>query len=145
LGKPFHAVAACVMGAPKKGHVFIEIYDVKDFDVNTSCARLPPVPGARKLGLVLPWKEGEKLDLATLKAGKDMPEGYVMEALADKKFSRKDAGKDFKPQGTVEVLRAGTAKGDVGRIRVTLTAGKEQLQGEVDVDVMADVGESWKQ
>jgi hypothetical protein len=81
LGKPFHAVAACVIGAPKKGFVVIEIYDAKDFDVKASCSVLPPVPGARKIGLLLPWKAGETVDVSTLKSGRS-PEGYVAEVLA---------------------------------------------------------------
>jgi len=31
----------------------IDPYDAKDFDVTTSCGKLPPVAGARKLGIVL--------------------------------------------------------------------------------------------
>src|SRR5262245_57560097 len=46
-GKPFHAVAACVAGIGKdKGRVYLEIYDVKDFEVTKSCGMLPPTAGA---------------------------------------------------------------------------------------------------
>jgi hypothetical protein len=136
-GKPFHAVAACVAGAGKDGKVYVEIYDVKDFDVTKTCGMLPPVPDARKIGVYLPWSDGGKLDVATLKASKD-PEMFVMATTANpKKMDRKDVGKELKPTGTIEVLKAPKNKGDVGRIKLDLTVGKDKLTGEVDVDVMA--------
>ncbi len=138
LGKPFNVTGACVIGASlTKGHVVIELYDVKDFDVKTSCAVLPgAVVGARKIGLIIPWKTGEKLDIATLKSSKDAPEGYVMEVAGPKKFKRFDVGADWKPKGTVEIVRAAMNKGDVGRIRFDVTAGADKLAGEVDVDIV---------
>lgn len=138
FGKPFHAVAACAVMGAKEGSALIEVYDVKDFDVKKSCMVLPPVPGARKLGVLVPWKAGAKVDLASLKTVKDLAEAYVMEATAAKKFQVKDVAKDFKPQGTVELVRAG-AKGEVGRIRLTMTVGKDKLEGEVDVEVPGDI------
>jgi hypothetical protein len=138
LGKPFNVAGACVLGPSlTKGHVVIELYDVKDFDVKTSCAVLPgTVVGARKLGLIIPWKTGEKLDIASLKASKDAPEGYVMEVVGAKKFKRFDVGNDWKPKGSVEIVRAAVNKGDVGRIRFDVTAGADKLTGEVDIDVI---------
>jgi hypothetical protein len=138
LGKPFNVTGACVIGPSlTKGHVVIELYDVKDFDVKTSCAVLPgTVVGARKLGLIIPWKAGEKLDIATLKSSKDAPEGYVMEVVGAKKFARHDVGTDWKPKGSVEIVRAAVNKGDVGRIRFDVTIGADKLAGEVDVDVI---------
>ena len=139
-GKPFHAVAACVAGIGKdKGKAYLEIYDVKDFEVKKSCGMLPPTPGARKIGVVLPWADGSKTDVATIKGGKE-PELFVMASTDNpKKFDRKDTQKDFKPKGTIEVLRAPTSKGGVGRIKLDITAGKDKLAGEVDVDILADV------
>lgn len=141
LGKPFNVTGACVIGASlTKGHVVIELYDVKDFDVKTSCAVLPgTVVGARKLGLVVPWKAGEKLDIATLKSSKDAPEGYVMEVVGPKKFKRHDVGSDWKPKGTVEIIRAARNKGDVGRIRFDVKIGADKLAGEVDVDLTTEL------
>ena len=138
LGKPFKAVGACIIGpaAGKKGQVVVEIYDAKDFDVSTSCGKLPPVAGARKLGIVLPWHDGDTLDVSKLKGANG---GYVMEASGGKKFARKDAGKDFKPKGTVTIVRAGRKKGDVGRIRFAVTSGKDKLDGEIDVEVPMDL------
>jgi hypothetical protein len=142
LGKPFKAVAACAIKGAQPGTVALEIYDVKDFDVSKQCMSLPLVEGARKIGLLLPWKEGEKVDVASLKITKDYAEGYVMEVGANKKLSRKDFNKDFKPKGTVEILRAPKQNGGVGRLRVSMTSGKDKLNGEVDVEIKGDfVGE----
>ncbi len=64
---------------------------------------------------------------------------FVMASTANpKRFDRKDVGKEIKPTGTIEVLKAARRKGDVGRIKLDLTTGKEKLSGEIDVDVMTD-------
>ena len=137
VGKPFEAAAACVAGITE-GKAYIEIYDDKGADVSKSCGMLAQDKGARKIGITLAWKGGEKVDLSTLKAVKDAPPLFVMERINEKKADRKDAGKDFKPKGEAEVLRT-AEKGGVGRIRISLTSGKDKLEGEVDVDVKADV------
>jgi hypothetical protein len=139
MGKPFEAAAACVAGVTPEGKAYIEIYDEKGADVSKSCGMLAQDKGARKIGIALGWKGGEKVDLSTLKAAaKDAPPLFVMERINEKKADRKDAGKDFKPKGEAEVLRAAD-KGGVGRIRISLTAGKDKLEGEIDVEVKADV------
>ena len=142
MGKPFAPVGACIIGAPKKDFVVIEIYDAKDFDAKTSCGVLAPVPGNRKLGLLLSWKADAKTDVAALKAGKN-PDGYLMEVLPTKKFARKDLGKDIKPTGTVAVVHYADKKGDVARIHVEMTSGKDALSGDIDVDVPLDLAASW--
>jgi hypothetical protein len=141
-GKPFTAVAACVVGkAEDQKRVYLEIYDVKDFDVTKKCGVLPKVEGARKVGLVMSFSAGDKLDVTTLKSDKSGPEGYVMDARAGDKFDRKDFGKEIKPKGTVEVLRGAEKKGEVARLKVSLTAGKDRLEGEVDVDLLSDLAQ----
>ncbi len=37
------------------------------------------------------------------------------------------------------MLKAAKKKGDVGRIKLDLTVGKEKLAGEIDVDIIADL------
>jgi hypothetical protein len=142
-GAPFHAVAACITGPGKDpATAYVEIYDVKDFDTSKSCGVLPPDKGARKIGMIIAWKDGAQTDASKLKGGQ-WPELFVMQGTGDpKKFDRKDTGKDFVPKGTISVVRLGAKKGDVGRIKLDLTMGKDKLQGEVDVDVMGDLGSS---
>ncbi len=141
-GSPFHAVAACVVGSGKDpGTVYLEIYSVKDFDVSQSCGRLSPDKDARKLGMVIAWKDGAQTDAAKLKGG-NAPELFLMSGTGNpKKFDRKDTGKDFKPKGTISVIRAGGKKGDVARIKVDLDMGKDKLHGEVDVDLLGDLAQ----
>lgn len=138
-GKPFHGIAACVAGQGKDpGKVYVDIYDVKDMDVKKGCGMLPPVPGARKIGVFLPWSDGAKLDVATLKAGKE-PAMFVMATTSNpKKMDCKDVGRDIRPKGTIEVWKAPRKKGEVGRIKLDLTTSNDKLTGEIDVDVMAD-------
>ena len=111
------------------GTAYVEIYDVKDLDVTKSCGFLPATPGARKIGVVIAWTEGTKVDLAKLKGGKE-PEMFVMSSTDDpKKRDRKDVQKDFKPTGAIEILKAPKSKGEVGRIKIEMTSGKDKLQG----------------
>src|SRR5579871_4923793 len=139
-GKPFQAVAACVFATGKDpGTVYLEIYAVKGFDVSKSCGSMPPDKDARKLGMVIAWKDGAEIDAATLKGGKE-PQLFVMSGTGNaKKFERKDTAKDFKPKGKITVIRAGSKKGDVARLKLDLDMGKDKLKGEVDVDVFADL------
>ncbi len=140
-GKPFHAADACIVGAGKTpGTVYLEIYAAKDFEATSGCGMLPHDRDARKIGVVIAWKDGAQTDVSKLKAGAD-PQFFVMQWTDDpKKADRKDAGKDFKPKGTISVVHFGSKKGDIARIKLDVTSGKDKLQGEVDVDVMADLG-----
>jgi hypothetical protein len=141
LGKPFHGDAACVAAVGRKvpGTMYVEVYSAKDFDVSKMCGRLTPDKDARKLGMLIAWKDGAQTDAAKLKGGAD-PELLVMAGTGNpKKFDLKATGKDFKAKGTITVLRAGMKKGDVARIKLDLDMGKDKLQGEIDVDVLADL------
>lgn len=139
-GKPFEAGGACVVGPSSfaPGYVYIEIYDKTELDAKGRCGTLSKEKGARKIGIVLPWKEGEKVDLATLKPKKNDIPLFVMERINDNKADRKDGGKDLKPTGSAEVVRVAPKDG-VGRIKLSMLVGKEKLEGEVDVDVVGDV------
>lgn len=139
-GKPFEAGGACVVGPSTyaAGYVYIEIYDKTEVDTKGRCGALSKEKGARKIGIVLPWKEGEKVDLATLKPKKNDIPLFVMERINDTKADRKDAGKDLKPTGSAEVVRTAQKDG-VGRIKLSMIVGKDKLEGEVDVDVVGDV------
>lgn len=133
-GKPFEAASACVMTGAEPGHMYLEIYD-NHGDAQKSCMVLSSQTGARKIGVVLPWKEGQKVDLATLKPkSKNEPAFFVMERINEKKVERKDSGKDFTVTGSVEIVRTAEKDG-VARIRLVSTMGKDKLEGEVDVEV----------
>jgi hypothetical protein len=132
-GKPFEAASACV-GGMTGTDAYIEIYDANG-DATKGCGVLSKTPGARKIGLTIDWVAGKKVDAASLKSnGKNSTPLFVMDRVSAEKVERKDAGVDFTPVGSVEVLKAG-GPGSVGRIRFSVTAGKDKLEGEVDVDV----------
>ncbi len=137
-GRDFQASSACVAGSTKPGRVYIEIYDAKG-DAKERCGSLPADKGALKLGLDLEWTAGHKLDVASLKpSGKEPSPLFLMERVNDKKVERKDAGKELKPTGTIEVLKV-AGKDGVGRIKLSITTGKDKLEGEVDVEVKAEI------
>jgi hypothetical protein len=139
FGKPFHAVAACVADVGFDGRVRVDMYDVAGYDVKLSCGTLSATAGARNLAVELPWKAGEKLDLATHRVAKTTPAGYVAGYNEKTEFELKVLNKDFKPTGFVEVLRAGSKPGDMGRIRVSFVNGTEKIEGEIDVYVKREI------
>lgn len=137
-GKDFTASGACLAGSTKPGTGYIEIYDAKG-DAKGACGVLPSDKGALKIGIDVSWKAGDKLDVATIAPkGKEPSALFVMERVSEKKVERKDAGKDFKPTGSIEVLEA-PGKDGVGRIKLTIKTGKDVLEGEVDVEVKAEI------
>jgi hypothetical protein len=86
----------------------------------------------------VPWKEGTRFDISTHRVSSGVPVGYVVWWGKDGSFRRKVINRDNKPTGTVEVLRAGGRKGDLGRIKVTYVDGGETVEGEIDVYVARD-------
>lgn len=139
FGAPFAPVAACLIQAGADGLGQIEIYQARGYDVQASCAHLPADPEHRLLALEIPWKEGARLDVSAHRVSSGVAAGYVVWWDKDRSFHRKVINHDFKPTGTVEVLRAGARKGDLARIKVTFVNGAETVEGEIDVYIPRDV------
>lgn len=135
-GKSFDAGSGCAMAGTEPGVAYVEIFDAKT-DAQKSCG-LSQEKGARKIGFSIPWKAGQKLDVATLVPKKSDPTLFVMERVNEKKADRKDAGKDFKPTGSIEIVRV-AGKDGIARVKVVMTSGKDKIEGEVDVEVKSDI------
>lgn len=124
-GKPFSPKVAQVIGPMKKdGRILLSLTEATD------C----PAPGDAKgdhpvLTLLVPWSDGYKVDLASLKAGKKGP-GEIA-------FSRgkKDVSTTFKPSGSVTVVSAPMEKGATGKLKIDLQSGDFMLAGALDVEV----------
>jgi hypothetical protein len=128
LGKEMKPQAAFAMMGAKEGTVVVEIVEEP-----ITCGVLKN-PGSRKLGFLIPWKDGTTVDPKSLKGGKE-PEAYVMQKVDDKKFDRKD----WKAAGKIEVLKAPKKGGELGRIRLDTKQGKDTLKGEIDVKICGDL------
>jgi hypothetical protein len=140
LGKPFAARVACVIGGSQPGQGIVHIYDAKGFDVAQSCAFPPTAAGERKIEIKAPWKTGAKVDLASLTFDdKRGPDGRVSEALGGGKYDNKWMNRDFKPKGSLEIMRAVSGVGKLGRVKLTLENGAEKLTGAIDVYSTSDL------
>jgi len=123
-GKPFEIKGAGTAGPVQKdGTVLLALasYPIE-------CGAHDSAEGDQTIALMVPWKSGEKVDLAKLGAKgawatKAGPGGKVTNI------------KGFKPSGSVEVLGAPGESGRTGRIRFDITSGKDAIEGEVPVKV----------
>ena len=92
-----------------------------------------PAPGDAKsdhatLTMVVPWQDGYKVDLASLK-GTGKKAGDI-----SFKHGKKDSA-GFKPSGLVTVVSAPTEKGGKGKLKIDLQSGDYMLNGDIDVEV----------
>ena len=139
FGKTFAARVACAVGTGSSGVAAVYVYDQEDFDVAGSCGFLPTVAGARQLSFRVEWKTGAKASFASYTFdAKKGAESEVIEFLGDKRYDRKWANRDFKPTGSVELLKAVNRAGDRGRVRISMANGDEKLAGEIDVYSTSD-------
>ncbi|HEY6463801.1 MAG TPA: hypothetical protein VIY73_26710 [Polyangiaceae bacterium] len=119
-GQPFTPKLAQLAGAVQKdGRALIVIHE------GTGCTAAPDAA----ISLLVPWKDGYKTDLASLKRAKG---ASVNEAA----FVRtKKVSTAFKPTGLVTVVSAPTQKGSVGKMKIDLQSGDYMLAGDLDVVV----------
>ncbi|HEY1693288.1 MAG TPA: hypothetical protein VGG39_14070 [Polyangiaceae bacterium] len=119
-GQPFTPKVAQISGAVQKdGRALVVIHEGSD------CTAAPDAA----ISLMVPWKDGYKTDLASLKRAKG---ASVNEAA----FVRtKKVSTAFKPTGLVTVVSAPTQKGAVGKMKIDLQSGDYMLAGDLDVVV----------
>jgi hypothetical protein len=92
-----------------------------------------PAPGDAKsdhatLTMVVPWQDGYKVDIASLK-GTGKKAGDI-----SFKHGKKDSA-GFKPSGLVTVVSAPTEKGGKGKLKIDLQSGDYMLNGDLDIEV----------
>jgi hypothetical protein len=126
-GKPFNPKVAQVL-APmmKDGRMLITVTEATD------CPAAGEKGDHPALTMLVPWQDGYKVDLASLKlAGKKGP--------AEIGFSRskKDVSATFKPSGLVTVVSAPMEKGKMGKLKLDLQSGDFMLNGDLDIEVCA--------
>ena len=126
-GKSFIPKVAQVLAPMKKdGRVLLSLTE------GTDC----PAAGAKKddattLTLLVPWQDGYKVDLGSLKHSAKKGPGEI----AFKSGGKKDASATFKPSGTVTIVSAPMDKGATGKLKIDLQSGDYMLAGDLDIQV----------
>jgi hypothetical protein len=124
-GKPFSPKVAQVLGAMKKdGRILLTLTEASE------CPAAGEKGDHTALTMLVPWSDGYKVDLSSLKLGNK-------KGAAEIAFSRskKDVSTTFKPSGTVTVVSAPTEKGKTGKLKIDLQSGDFMLAGTVDIEM----------
>ncbi len=123
-GKPFAPKVARIAGPMQKdGRILLAL------DENTDCASA----GGPTLTMMVPWQNGYKADLGSLKrATKKAPGEITFSRVAG---SKKDVSATFKPSGTVTIVSAPMTKDATGKMKIDLQSGDYMLAGDLDIQV----------
>jgi hypothetical protein len=124
-GKPFAPKFAQLAGPVQKdGRVLIMIHEGSDCATATDAS----------MSLIVPWKDGYKTDLSSLKRAKgaSLNEAAFVRQADGKK---KQVSSTFKPTGLVTIVSAPTQKDAIGKMKIDLQSGDYMLAGDLDVKV----------
>lgn len=129
-GKPFTPKLAQVTGPIKKdGRLVVTLHEGSDC-VSAAQAR----PGDESITLMVPWQDGYKVDLGSLKRGrKGDPGEAAFTRVGDD--GRGHISSTFKPTGRVTIVSAPTDPNALGKMKVDLSSGDYILAGDLDVKV----------
>jgi hypothetical protein len=124
-GKPFAPTLARVSAKMQKdGRILLSLDEGADCSSSSDAS----------LTLVVPWQDGYKADLGSLKRSTRKGQGEIG-------FSRAAAGgkkqmsKTFKPSGTVTIVKAPMEVNAVGKMKIDLQSGDYMLAGDLDIQV----------
>jgi hypothetical protein len=129
-GKPFSPKLAQVVGPLQKdGRVAVMIHEGSD-----CLAPADAKPGDGSMTLMVPWQDGYKVDLGSLKRAKrrDLGEASFVRVGADGKGK---VSTTFAPTGRLTVVSAPTAQNAFGKLKLDLSSGDYILAGDLDVKV----------
>jgi hypothetical protein len=128
-GQPFAPKFAQVAGPlTKDGRRLVTLHE------GTECASAADLskPGSASMTLMVPWSDGFKEDLASLKRAKknDPGEAAFVRVAANKK---KEVSTTFKPTGLLTVVSAPKKEG-VGKMKIDLQNGDYMLVGDLEIN-----------
>jgi hypothetical protein len=129
-GQPFAPTLAQVTGPLQQdGRVMVMLTQASDC-VAPSDAKA----GDGSMLLMVPWQDGYKADLGSLKRakGKDKGEAAFIRMGSDGKGHVAAA---FKPTGRITIVSAPTAANAFGKMKIDLSSGDYILAGDLDVKV----------
>lgn len=127
-GKPFAPkMARVTQPMQKDGRIVLTV------DERTECGG-DPKSGESILTLTVPWEDGYKQDLGSLKrAGKKGPGEISLVRVGT--AGKKEVSTTFKPTGRVTIVKAAMEQGALGKMNVDLTSGDYMLSGDLDIQV----------
>jgi hypothetical protein len=127
-GKPFvPKMARVTQAAQKDGRILLTL------DERSECGGGDPKPGEGLLTLTVPWEDGYKQDLGSLKRAPK--KGAEIAFVRVNTNGKKDASATFKPSGRVTVVKAPSEEGALGKINIDMQSGEYMLSGDLDVQV----------
>jgi hypothetical protein len=129
-GAPFSPKLAQVVGPLQKdGRLVILLHEGSDC-IAPSDAK----PGDGSMTLMVPWEDGYKVDLGSLKRAKkkDLGEAAFVRVGSD---GTAHVSKTFQPTGRLTVVSAPTTQNAFGKMKIDLSSGDYILNGDLDVKV----------
>lgn len=129
-GKPFSPKLAQVAGPLQKdGRLLIVLHEGSDCQTSADAKA-----GGASMMLVVPWQDGYKVDLASLKRAKkkDMGEATFIRIGDD---GKNQVSTTFKPTGLVTIVSAPMQQNALGKMKIDLQNGDYMLTGDLDVKV----------
>jgi hypothetical protein len=131
-GKPFTPKMARInQPMQKDGRILLTL------DERADCGGGDAKQGETILTLMVPWEDGYKQDLGSLKrAGKKGPAEISLVRVGG--GGKKDVSATFKPSGRVTIAKAPTELGSLGKMNIDLTSGDYMLSGDLDIQVCVD-------
>jgi len=128
-GKPFLPKMARVnQPASKDGRIVLTL------DERNACGGGDPKAGESYLTLTVPWEDGYKQDLGSLKRpGKGG--GGEIALFRVNTNGKKEPSATFKPTGRITVVKAPSDEGSVGKLNIDMQSGEYMLTGDLDIQV----------
>jgi hypothetical protein len=129
-GKPFSPKLAQITGPLQKdGRLFVVLTEASDC-VAPSDAKA----GDGSMSLMVPWQDGYKVDLGSLRRAKkgDKGEAAFIRVGDD---SKGHVSTTFKPTGLLTIVSAPTGVNAFGKMKIDLSSGDYILNGDLDVKV----------
>ncbi|HZU81713.1 MAG TPA: hypothetical protein VE987_02300, partial [Polyangiaceae bacterium] len=102
-------------------------------DERTDCGGGDPKPGEGVLTMVVPWEDGYKVDVGSLRGAKKKSGDISFVRVGP--GGKKEASAAFKPTGRVTIVKAPMEENAVGKLNVDLQSGDYMLSGDLDIQV----------
>lgn len=126
-GKPFiPKMARVTQPAAKDGRIILTL------DERTECGE--PKPGDSYLTMMVPWEDGYKQDIGSLKRGGKKGAGEIAFFRVNAN-GKKEPSATFKPTGRVTVVKAPNEEGAVGKLSIDMQSGDYMLSGDLDIQL----------
>lgn len=128
-GKPFAPKMARInQPMQKDGRIVVTV------DERAECGGGEPRSGESVLTMTVPWEDGYKQDLGSLKRAGKKGAGEISLVRVGA-AGKKDVSTTFKPSGRVTIVKAAMEPGAVGKMNIDLTSGDYMLAGDLDIQV----------